>query len=220
MSAEDWETIRFTMAMAALATVATAPFGVGLAWLLARRQWPFKSLVETLVTLPLVLPPVATGLVLLKLFGRRGPLGSLLEKLDLEIVFTWKAVLLALSIMSFPFLVRTARAGFEQIPERLEHVARTLGASPVRIFFTITLPLAKRAVAAGLILAFARCLGEFGATIMVAGAIPGSTATLSVSIFQHIQLGQDAPALRLLAVSAVLSFAALWCEELLVRRRS
>jgi molybdate transport system permease protein len=180
-----------------------------------------KTVVETLITLPLVLPPVATGLILLKLFGRRGPVGSWLEeRFGMEIVFTWKAVLLALGIMSFPFLVRTVRAGFEQVPERLEQVARTLGASPVRVFVSVTLPLAGRAVAAGMVLAFARCLGEFGATIMVAGAIPGSTATLSVSIFQHIQLGDDAPAVRLLIVSIVLSFLALWVEELLVRRRT
>lgn len=220
LSSEEWQVVRFTLGLSALATLLAAPFGIGLAWLLARKEWPGKALVETVVTLPLVLPPVATGLILLKLFGRRGPVGSWLEdRLGLEIVFTWKAVLIALGVMSFPFLVRTIRAGFEQVPERFEQVARTLGASPMRAFLRITLPLAARSVAAGLVLGFARCLGEFGATIMVAGAIPGSTATLSVSIFQNIQLGQDTPAFRLLGASILLSFLALWCEELLLRRR-
>jgi molybdate transport system permease protein len=220
MSAEEWQVIRFTLWVSGLATLLAAPFGMALAWLLARKDWPGKIFVETLVTLPLVMPPVATGLILLKLFGRRGPVGAFLEnQLGVEIVFTWKAVLIALAVMSFPLLVRTMRVGFEQVPARFEQVARTLGASPPRVFFEITLPLAARGIAAGTILGFARCLGEFGATIMVAGAIPGVTETLSVSIFQHIQLGQDAPAFRLLALSIAFSFAALWGGEILMRRR-
>jgi len=135
---------------------------------------------------------VATGLILLKLFGRRGPLGRLLhDTLDLNIIFTWRGVLVALGVMSFPLLVLSARIAFEQVNPRFEQVARTLGAGEARVFFTITLPLAWRGILGGMTLAFARALGEFGATIMVAGNIPGQTSTLSLSIYQHVQLGQD-----------------------------
>lgn len=220
MGAEDWQIVRFTLAVSILSTLCIIPFGVGLAWILARKDWFGKTLIETLVSLPLVMPPVATGLILLKLFGRRGPFGEVLEqRFGLEIVFTWKAVVLALAVMSFPLLVRTARVAFAEVNPRLEQVARTLGARPIRVFFTITLPLASRGIISGIILAFARALGEFGATILVAGAIPGKTSTLSVSIFNLIQLGQDETALRLLAVSVFLSFAALWCSEYLVQRK-
>jgi molybdate transport system permease protein len=166
------------------------------------------------------MPPVATGLILLKLFGRRGPIGGFLhDHLNLDIIFTWRAVLLALGVMSLPLLVRSARVAFEGVNPRFEQIARTLGAGPWRVFFTITIPLAARGIVAGMILAFARALGEFGATIMIAGNIPGKTSTLSLAIFQEVQLGQDAHAFRLLAISVVLAFAAVWCSEWLLRRR-
>src|SRR5689334_20517230 len=187
MSAETWQITTFTLGVAALSTLAILPFGVALAWLLARRDWMGKSVVETLVALPLVIPPVATGLLLLKLLGRRGPLGSFLEDtLGIEVVFTWRGVVIATAIMSFPLLVRTARVAFEGVNPRLEQVARTLGAGHWRVFFTITVPLAARGILAGLVLAFARALGEFGATIMIAGNIPGKTSTLSLAIFQEV----------------------------------
>lgn len=219
MSAETWQVTWFTLCVAACSTVLIFPFGVALAWLLARRDWPGKSVVETLVALPLVIPPVATGLLLLKLLGRRGPFGGLLERsLGLEIVFTWRAVVIATAIMSFPLLVRTARVAFEGVSPRLEQVARTLGASDWRVFLSITLPLAARGLVAGAVLAFARALGEFGATIMVAGYIPGETATLSLSIYHLVQLGRDAEALGLLTVSLVLAFGAVWVSEWFLRR--
>jgi molybdate transport system permease protein len=184
--------------------------GVALAWLLARKEWPGKSLVETLVALPLVMPPVATGLILLNLLGRRGPIGVFVQNVfGTEIVFTWKAVVAAMAVMSFPFLVRTVRLAFEEINPRLEQVARTLGASRLRVFTTITLPLAARGMVAGAVWAFARALGEFGATVLVAGNIPGRTTTISVQIYSDIQLGQDGHAYELLGVSAVLAFAAI-----------
>lgn len=220
MTAEEWQIVWFTAWVSALSTVLILPFGLALAWLLARRDWPGKSVVETLVSLPLVLPPVATGLVLLKLFGRRGPLGGILhDQFNYDVVFTWRAVLLALSVMSLPLLVRSARVAFEEVNPRFEQIARTLGAGAGRVFFTITLPLALRGIVAGMLLAFARALGEFGATIMVAGNIPGQTATLSLTIFQDVQLGQDAHAFRLLGVSVVLAFLAVWGSELALRRR-
>ena len=150
MSAEAWQITWFTAGVAALSTLLILPVGVPLAWLLARRDWPGKSVVETLVALPLVMPPVATGLLLLKLLGRRGPLGGWLERtFGWEIVFTWRGVVVATAVMSFPLLVRTARVAFEGVNPRLEQVARTLGAGPWRVFFTITLPLAARGLVAG-----------------------------------------------------------------------
>ena len=219
MNAEDWQLIRFTLGMAALSTLLLLPVGLALAWLLARKQWFGKSLVETLVSLPLVLPPVATGLILLKLLGRRGPIGGFLhERFGLEIAFTWIGVVVALAVMSLPLLVRSARVAFEQVPPRLEQVAATLGAGPWRVFFTVTLPLAGRGILAGTVLAFARALGEFGATIMLAGNIPGQTSTLSLTIYQSVQTGDDQRAYALLIVSAVIAFGALWTSEWLLRR--
>jgi len=219
MGALECEIVGFTFWMAVLATVAILPFGVALAWILARKSWPGKPIVETLIALPLVMPPVATGLILLKLLGRKGPIGSFLhDHFDLEVVFTWRAVVAAMAVMSFPLLVRGARIAFEAVNPRLEQVATTLGASPFRVFLTVTFPLAIRGIIAGSVLAFARALGEFGATILVAGNIPGKTTTLSVSIYSDIQLGHDRDAFRLLAVSVVLAFAAVWISEWLFKR--
>jgi molybdate transport system permease protein len=195
------------------------PFGLALAWVLARRDWPGKSLVETFVSLPLVMPPVATGLILLEAFGKHGAGGFLQDKFNFNIVFTWRAVLLALGVMSFPLLVRSARMAFEEVNPRLEQIARTLGAGNWRVFFTITVPLAARGIIGGMLLAFARALGEFGATIMVAGNIPGKTQTISLAIFENVQIGEDAHAFRLLGVSVVLAFIAVWSSEFFLRRK-
>ena len=220
MSVEEWQIVWFTTWVSALSTIVILPFGLAVAWTLARRRWRGKSIVETLITLPLVMPPVATGLVLLKIFGRRGAIGGFLHDiLKVDVVFTWRAVLIALGVMSFPLLVRSARAAFEEVNPRLEQIARTLGAGELRVFFTITAPLALRGILGGSVLAFARALGEFGATIMVAGNIPGKTSTISLSIFQSVQLGQDAGAFRLLGISVLLAFTAVWTSELLLRRR-
>ncbi len=210
----------FTFGVALLATLLILPPGIALGWLLARRNWRGKVLVETFVALPLVIPPVATGLILLKLFGKHGPLGALCQSVfGVEIVFTWRAVVIATAAMSLPLLVRAARVAFEEVPERLEQVARTLGAGPWRTFFTISLPLARRGLAAGTVLAFARALGEFGATVMIAGMIPGETVTLALGIYHEVQLGNDSAALGLLGVSVALAFGALATSEWLLRRR-
>ena len=220
MTLEEWQIVWFTAWVSALSTLVILPFGLALAWALARRDWPGKSIVETLVSLPLVMPPVATGLILLKLFGRRGAIGGFLhDRLNFDVIFTWRAVLLALSVMSLPLLVRSARVAFEEVNPRLEQIARTLGSGGWRVFFTITAPLAARGIVAGMILAFARALGEFGATIMVAGNIPGKTSTLSLTIFQDVQIGQDSSDFRLLGVSVVLAFVAVWFSEFLLRRK-
>jgi molybdate transport system permease protein len=220
MTSAEWQIVWFTAWISALSTLVILPFGLALAWVLARRDWPGKSIVETFVSLPLVMPPVATGLILLKLFGRRGGIGGFFhDKFNFDVIFTWRAVLLALSVMSLPLLVRAARVAFEEVNPRLEQIARTLGAGDWRVFFTITVPLAGRGIIGGMLLAFARALGEFGATIMVAGSIPGKTQTISLAIFQDVQLGDDTHAFRLLGVSVVLAFAAVWCSELFLRRR-
>jgi len=206
--------VLFTVAMALASTVLILPPGLAVAWWLAKRDWPGKTLVEALVSLPLVLPPVVTGLILLQLFGRRGPIGEVLQNwFGLQIVFTWRAVVLALGVMSFPLLVRGARAGFEEVNPVLEQMARTLGAGEWRVFFTVTLPLTRRAVMEGVMLAWARALGEFGATVLVAGNIPGRTTTVSVEIYHAIQLGEDGHAWALAGASAALAFLALWLSE-------
>jgi molybdate transport system permease protein len=220
MTGDDWQLVGFSARMAVGSTLLILPFGVALAWLLARRNWPGKSLVETFVSLPLVLPPVVTGLVLLQLFGRHGPLGHwLFAQFSIEVVFTWKAVVLALGVMSLPLLVRATRTAIEEVSPALEQIARTLGAGEWRVFFTVTLPLARRGICAGVLLAFARALGEFGATIMVAGNIPGRTTTLPVAIYESVQTGDDSHAWTLAGVSAVIAFFALWLGEKLQRRR-
>ena len=215
---EIWRITWFTVLCAAGATVLILPPGVVLAWLLARRKFPGRVLVETFVSLPLVMPPVATGLILLMLFGRRGPLGRVLSWAGIDVVFTWKAVVIAMAVMGLPLLVRTARGGFEQVDRRLEQVAATLGAGPARVFLTISLPLAWPTVVAGAVLAFARALGEFGATIIVAGSIPGATRTLAVAIYGYAETGQDQLALALLLVSVAIAFVALWTANRLVER--
>ena len=171
-----------------------------------------------MLSLPLVLPPTAVGILLLELLGRRRPLGAWLAAHGIEIVFTWKAVLLATAVMSFPLLVRQARTAFEEVDPRLPALARTLGCGPLGAFFRVTLPLARRGVLSGTVLAFSRALGEFGATVMIAGNIPGKTRTLALAIFHENQVGRDDRALALVAVTVVLAFAALWTAEWLHRR--
>jgi molybdate transport system permease protein len=164
---------------------------------------------------------VATGLILLRILGRHGVIGGFFYKhFNLDIAFTWRAVLAALAVMSFPLLVRSTRVAFEQVNPRFEQIARTLGAGEARVFFSITVPLAVRGIIGGMLLAFARALGEFGATIMVAGNIPGRTATLSLSTYEAVQLGQDDAAYRMLGISVALAFAAVWTSEWFMRRKA
>ena len=215
----DWSIVALTLRTAALSTLLIVPPALAVAWLLARRTWIGKSLVETLVALPLVMPPVATGLILLHLLGRRGAIGGWLHRtFDLDVVFTWRAVVAAMMVMSFPLLVRAARVAFEEVNPRFEQIARTLGATDARVFATITLPLAARGIISGMLLAFARAIGEFGATILVAGSIPGRTMTLSLAIYNLVQLGRDGDAFRLLGYAVVIAFAAVWIAEATTRR--
>lgn len=204
--------------MAALSTVLILPIGVAVALGLARYRGPGKGALETLLSLPLILPPTAVGILLLELLSRRAPAGAWLAARGVEIVFTWKAVLLATAAMSFPLLVRSARTAFEEVDPRLVGIARTLGHGPLSAFFRVTLPLAWRGVLAGTILAFSRALGEFGATVMIAGNIPGKTQTLALAIFHDSQIGRDDRALVLAGVTVALAFSALWLTEWITRR--
>jgi molybdate transport system permease protein len=205
-----WQITLFTIATAVAATILMIPPGLLLAWLLARRRFRGRVLVETVVSLPLVMPPVATGLILLLLFAPRGPIGRVLSAIGVDVVFTWRAVVLAMTVMGLPLFVRTLRAGIEQVDRRYEAIAATLGAKPIRVFFSITLPLALPALVAGAVLGFARAVGEFGATIMIAGSIPGATRTLPVAIYTFAETGRDREAAILLAVSAAIAAGALW----------
>jgi molybdate transport system permease protein len=216
-SFETWQITLFSISVGLASTLLILPFGISLAWLFARKEWPLKSVLETMVLLPLVMPPVSTGLILLKIFGRRSPLGQWLYERGIEIVFNWKGVLIAMSVMSFPLLVRSVRTSFAEVNPRLEQIAATLGASPLRIFFVITMPLAYRGIVAGALLAFSRALGEFGATILLAGNIPGQTQTLSLAIYNYVQLGKDSEAYTLLGITVALAFLFVWCSEWLLR---
>jgi molybdate transport system permease protein len=193
--------------------------GVALAYVLARRRFVGRTLVESIVALPLVVPPVAVGLILLLAFSRRSLLGGVLESAGISILFTWRGAAIAAAVMSFPLLVRSTQQAFLEVPERLEHLARSLGASRFETFRRVSLPLARRGVAYGFLLAFLRAMGEFGATNLVAGNIPGSTRTLSMGIYSAVQGSRDADALALAAVSAVMSLVAVGLGERYLRAR-
>ena len=216
----DLSIFLLTLRVAALATLVILPLGVGAAWFLARRGGPWRTLLETLLSLPLVLPPTAVGLLLLELLRRNGALGRLLDRAGIEVLFTWKAVVLATAVMSFPLLVRPARTAFEEIDPRLLAMGRSLGGRPFAVFRRVALPLSWRGLAAGTLLAFSRALGEFGATIMIAGNIPGRTQTMALAIFQRTHIGQDAAALRLVGITVVVAFAVVGASEVLGRRHA
>ena len=193
--------------------------GIAIAWLLARRNFPGKALLDGFVHLPLVLPPVAIGYVLLVMFGRNGPLGALLyDWLGVNLIFSWRGAAVAAGIMAFPLLVRAVRLSMEVVDQRLETAARTLGARPWRVFLTITLPLASPGILTGVLLAFIRCLGEFGATITFAANVPGETRTLPLALYTALQVpgGEDA-ALRLALVAIALAIGALVASQFLAR---
>jgi molybdate transport system permease protein len=218
--AEDLGVVAFTLRVAALSTLLILPPGLLLGLLLARYRGPGRSALETLLSLPLVLPPTAVGIALLDMFGGRAPLGRWLAAHGLEVVFTWRGVVLATCVISFPLLVRAVATAFAEVDPRLVGTARTLGHGPASAFLRVTLPLAWRGVLAGAVLAFARALGEFGATVIVAGNIPGRTQTLALAIFHHHQIGRDERATALAGVTVALAFATLWAAGWLERRRT
>jgi len=219
-SPEEWVAIRLSLKVAVVASLASLPFGIALGWLLARRQFPGKALLDALVHLPLVLPPVVMGYTLLVTLGTQGTIGAFLkEHLGIVFAFRWTGAALACAVMGFPLMVRAIRLSLESADRRLEQAASTLGAGPWRVFFTITLPLAWPGIVAGAVLGFAKALGEFGATITFVSNIPGETQTLSSAIYGLMQVpGGEAGIWRLAAVAVVISLGALLLSEWLVRR--
>ena len=219
LTPDEWVAVKLSLRVAFWATLVSLPFGVAIAMLLVRGQFWGKSALNAVVHLPLILPPVVTGFFLLLAFGRNGWIGKPLAELGIVFAFKWTGAALACAVMGFPLLVRAIRLSIEAIDVRLEDAAGTLGASPVWVFLTVTLPLMLPGIAAGAILSFARSMGEFGATITFVSNIPGETATLPVAIFTLLQVpGGDEAAIRLTIVSVVISLAALALSELMVRR--
>jgi len=214
------EALGLSLTVSFWSVLASLPFGLATAWLLARREFFGKALLDVLVHLPLVVPPVVVGYLLLLLFGRRGPLGAwLYETFGLTVAFTWKGAALAAAVMAFPLMVRAMRLSLETVDRRLEAAARTLGAGRFEVFFTVTLPLMSPGILTGAILAFARSLGEFGATITFVSNIPGETRTLPLALFSLTQTPDgESGALRLTMIAVVLALAALAASEILARR--
>lgn len=220
LSPEEWTAIRLSLRIAATATLVSLPLGIAVAYALARWRFPGRGLLDGLIHLPLVLPPVVTGFLLLLLLGRKGVLGPFLaDNLGIVFSFRWTGAAVAAAVMGFPLMVRAIRLSIESIDRRLEAASGTLGAPPLATFFVITVPLAFPGIVVGSILCFAKALGEFGATITFVSNIPGETQTISALIYTYTQVpGGDAGAMRLMGVSIVIAFAALFVSELMQRR--
>jgi molybdate transport system permease protein len=220
LTTAEWTAIGLSLRVATVATLLSLPLGIAVAYLLARGRFPGRALIDGFVHLPLVMPPVVTGYLLLLLFGRRGPLGIFLERaFGLVLAFRWTGAALAAAVMGFPLMVRAIRLSLETVDIRLEDAAATLGANRAYVLATVTLPLMLPGILAGLVLGFARALGEFGATITFVGNIPGVTQTIPSAIYTYTQVpGGDLGALRLTAIAVVIAFAALLASEALGRR--
>ncbi|MBC7907870.1 MAG: molybdate ABC transporter permease subunit [Rhodospirillaceae bacterium] len=216
----EWEALHLSLLVSGWAVLGSLPFGIGCAWLLARRDFPGKALFDGIIHLPLVLPPVVVGYFLLVMLGRRGPIGGWLwDWFGVTLAFTWKGAAIASAVVAFPLMVRAIRLSLENVDRGLEQAARTLGCGPLRTFLTVTLPLVAPGLLTGVILGFARSLSEFGATITFVSNIPGETRTLPIALYALTQVpGGDAAALRLCIISVVVAFAALLASEFLSRR--
>lgn len=220
LTPQDWTAVLLSLRIATVATAVSLPFGIAIAMLLARKDFWGKTLVDAVVYLPLVLPPVVTGYLLLITLGRRAPVGAFLaDHFGIVFAFRWTGAVISCGVMAFPLMVRAIRLSIEAIDRRLEDAAATLGASPLWVFLTVTLPLALPGVIAGMMLAFARALGEFGATITFVSNIPGETQTISAAIYTLTQVpGGDAAALQLVVVAVIISLGALVASEWFARR--
>ncbi|KXF83311.1 molybdate ABC transporter permease subunit [Enterovibrio coralii] len=216
----EWQALILSLKISSVAVAVSLPFGIALAWLLARRNFAGKALLDGIIHLPLVLPPVVIGYLLLVVMGRRGAVGSwLFDTFGISFSFNWKGAALASAVVAFPLLVRAIRLSIELVDKRLEAAARTLGASPIRVFFTITLPLIAPGIVSGLVLAFARSLGEFGATITFVSNIPGETQTIPLAMFAFIETpGAEQSVARLCIIAIVISLLSLFGSEWLSRR--
>jgi molybdate transport system permease protein len=204
LTPEEWQALALSLRVGLLSVAAALPFALALAWLLSRRRFPGRLLLEALLFLPLILPPVVTGYALLALFGRNGPLGELLGAFGIVVAFRWTGAVIAAAVMGFPLLVLSIRAAFDGVDRRLEDAAESLGARAWRRFATITLPLSLRGIAAGCVLAFARAFGEFGATISFVSNIPGETRTLPIAIYELLNVPGGMPGVRRLALASLL----------------
>lgn len=220
LSADEWSALHLSLKVSLWAVACALPLGILVAWLLARGRFPGRTLLDGLVHLPLILPPVVTGYLLLVTFGRRAPVGAFLaDHLGLVFSFRWTGAALAAGVMGFPLMVRAIRLALEAVDRRLEEASSTLGAGPLAVFFTVTLPLTVPGILTGIVLAFARAMGEFGATITFVANIPGETQTLPTAIYTFTQVpGGDAQAMRLTLISVAVSLAALILSEVLARR--
>jgi len=218
LTPDEWTAILLSIRIASVATLVALPFGVAIGWLLARKEFWGKAVLDGLVLMPLVLPPVVTGYLLLLAFGRKGLFGAALADIGIVFSFRWTGAALACGIMGFPLMVRAIRLSIEAVDRGLEAAASTLGANPFIVFFTITLPLAIPGILSGAVLCFAKALGEFGATITFVSNIPGETQTISAAIYTLTQVPSgDAAALRLVVVAVIISFAALIAAEWMAR---
>lgn len=204
-----WIPLLLSLKVAGWATVINLFLGVAAAFGLSRWRSSWRDLIDSILTLPLVLPPTVLGYYLLVLFGKRGPLGAWLAQYGIELVFTWQGAVIASTVVAFPLVLKSARSAFEQVDHQLENAARVLGVSEAGVFFRVSLPLAARGITAGVLLAFARALGEFGATLMIAGNLPGRTQTLSVAIYEAVQAGDDNTATALVLITSATCVAVL-----------
>ena len=215
-----WVALVLTLKVAGWATALNLIFGVGVGYAMARWRFAGRELADALLTLPMVMPPTVLGYYLLVLIGSHGPIGAwLLQHFGIRLIFTWQAAVIAATVVSFPLVFKSARAAFETVDPQLEDAARLLGISEAAVFFRVSLPLAWRGVLAGLLLSFARALGEFGATLMVAGSIPGKTQTLSIAVYEAVQAGQDDTANFLVLVTSITCIAVLLAAGRLVPGR-
>lgn len=220
LSPLELEAIKLSLKVSLWAVAISLPFGIAIAWVLARCEFPGKSLFDALIHVPLVVPRVVIGYLLLVLLGRKGAIGGwLYDSFGITVAFSWQGAAVAAAVMAFPLMVRAIRLSIEAIDTRLEQAARTLGAGPIDVFFSVTLPLTGSGIVVGVILAFARALGEFGATITFVSAIPGETTTLPVALYGLAQVpGQEGSAIRLVILSIVIAFAAMFVSEVIARR--
>lgn len=217
---EAWVALALTLKVAGWATALNLVLGVGVGYAMARWRFPGRELADAVLTLPMVMPPTVLGYYMLVLIGTQGPIGAwLLQHFGIRMIFTWQAAVIAATVVSFPLVFKSARAAFETVDPQLEDAARLLGISELAVFFRVSLPLAWRGVLAGLLLAFARALGEFGATLMVAGSIPGKTQTLSIAVYEAVQAGQDDTANFLVAVTSLVCISVLLSAGRLVPGR-
>ena len=220
MDPSAWIALKLSLKVACWATALDLLFGVALGYLLARKRFPGRELLDAALTLPMVMPPTVLGYYLLVLIGRNGVIGGWLQQFGINLIFTWQAAVIAAAVVAFPLVLKGARAAFESVDAQLEQAARVLGVPPFGVFLRVTLPLAWRGVLGGTLLAFARSMGEFGATLMVAGSIPGKTQTLSIAVYEAVQAGQDDHANLLVIVTSLVCMAVLVTANRLTPNRN